>query len=61
MIEVAKKLDGKRCLMVIDDVWRLQDLKPFLHGAAAATSRAGFSAWRSAPRPTSAAGSTSAR
>jgi len=37
MIEVAKKLDGKRCLMVIDDVWRLQDLKPFLHGAAAAT------------------------
>ena len=34
MFEVAKKLDGKRCLLVIDDVWSVQDLKPFLHGAS---------------------------
>jgi len=34
MFELGKKLDGKRCLMVIDDVWNLQDLKPFLHGGA---------------------------
>jgi hypothetical protein len=34
MFEVAKKLDGKRCLLVIDDVWNVQDLKPFLHGGA---------------------------
>ena len=38
MFEVAKKLDGKRCLLVIDDVWREQDLRPFLYGAPA-TSR----------------------
>lgn len=34
MFEVGRKLDGKRCLIVIDDVWNLQDLKPFLHGGA---------------------------
>jgi hypothetical protein len=34
MFEVARKLEGKRCLLVIDDVWRLQDLKPFLHSAS---------------------------
>jgi hypothetical protein len=34
MFEVAKKLDGKRCLVVIDDVWSFQHLKPFLHGSA---------------------------
>ncbi len=37
MFEVAKKLDAKRCLLVIDDVWSFQALKPFLHGAAAAS------------------------
>lgn len=37
MFEVAKRLDGKRCLLVIDDVWSLQDLKPFLHGASNAS------------------------
>ena len=34
MFEVAKKLDGKRCLLVIDDVWNAQDVKPFLYGGA---------------------------
>ena len=34
MFEVAKRLEGKRCLVVIDDVWSGSDLKPFLHGAA---------------------------
>jgi hypothetical protein len=34
MFEVAKKLEGKRCLIVIDDVWNLQDLRPFLQGGA---------------------------
>ncbi|MEO8256533.1 MAG: TIR domain-containing protein [Acidobacteriota bacterium] len=38
MFEVASTLDGKRCLLVIDDVWSLQALKPFLYGAPA-TSR----------------------
>ena len=38
MFEVARKLDGKRCLLVIDDVWRVRDLKPFSYGAAS-TSR----------------------
>jgi hypothetical protein len=33
MFEVAKKLDDKRCLLVIDDVWSFQALKPFLYGA----------------------------
>jgi hypothetical protein len=37
MFEVAKKLDGKRCLIVIDDVWSFQDLKPFLHGASSSS------------------------
>ena len=31
-IELSKKLDGKRCLMVIDDVWDLEHAKPFLRG-----------------------------
>jgi hypothetical protein len=33
MFEVAKKLADKRCLLVIDDVWSFQALKPFLFGA----------------------------
>ena len=33
MFEVAKKLEGKRCLIVIDDAWNTRDLKPFLHAA----------------------------
>ena len=33
MFEVAKKLEDKRCLLVIDDVWSYQALKPFLYGA----------------------------
>ncbi len=37
MFEVAKKLDGKRCLIVIDDVWSAQDLRPFLYGAASSS------------------------
>ena len=37
MFEVAKKLEGKRCLIVIDDVWNFADLKPFLHGAASSS------------------------
>ncbi len=37
MFEVAKKLDGKRCLIVIDDVWNFQDLKPFLHAASSSS------------------------
>ena len=37
MFEVAKKLDDKRCLLVIDDVWSFQALKPFLYGAPAAS------------------------
>ena len=34
MFELGKKLDGKRCLIVVDDAWNLQDVKPFLHGGA---------------------------
>lgn len=37
MFEVARKLEGKRCLLVIDDVWSPKDLKPFLHGASSAS------------------------
>ena len=37
MVEVAKKLDGKRCLVVIDDVWSVQHLKPFLHGSSSSS------------------------
>ncbi len=31
-IELSKKLADKRCLLVIDDVWDVEHLKPFLHG-----------------------------
>ena len=31
-IELSKKLAGKRCLLVIDDVWDSQHLRPFLRG-----------------------------
>jgi len=37
MFEVARTLEGKRCLLVIDDVWSFKDLKPFLHGASTAS------------------------
>jgi len=37
MLELGKALDGKRCLIVIDDVWDFQDLKPFLHGGEQST------------------------
>ena len=37
MFAVAKKLDGKRCLFVIDDVWSVHDLTPFLHAAASSS------------------------
>ena len=33
MFEISKKLEGKRCLIVIDDVWNFRDLKPFLYSA----------------------------
>jgi hypothetical protein len=36
-IEVAKKLTGRRCLLVIDDVWDGDHLKPFLRGGAECT------------------------
>jgi hypothetical protein len=32
MVAVSQKLAGKRCLLVIDDVWEERDLKPFLQG-----------------------------
>jgi hypothetical protein len=32
MIAVSQKLEGKRCLMVIDDVWQDDHLAPFLQG-----------------------------
>ena len=31
-MQLAEKLDQKSCLMVIDDVWSANDLKPFLRG-----------------------------
>jgi hypothetical protein len=31
-IEFAKKLEGKRCLIVIDDIWDLEHARPFLRG-----------------------------
>ena len=31
-IQLAERLDQKSCLMVIDDVWSANDLKPFLRG-----------------------------
>lgn len=34
MFAVEKKIEGKRCLLVIDDVWESSHLKPFLHGGA---------------------------
>ena len=34
MLAVARKLEGKRCLIVIDDVWKTQHVKPFLQVAA---------------------------
>jgi hypothetical protein len=37
MFEVSRTLQDKRCLIVIDDVWNLQDLKPFLHGSSPST------------------------
>jgi hypothetical protein len=36
-IELSKKLAGKRCLIVIDDVWDGEHLKPFLRGAGPST------------------------
>jgi hypothetical protein len=37
MFAVGRKLEGKRCLIVVDDVWNMQDLKPFLHGGSSST------------------------
>lgn len=31
-VELAKKLEDKHCLIVIDDVWNTADLRPFLRG-----------------------------
>src|SRR5439155_18717670 len=31
-VGVSQKLTGKRCLLVVDDVWEELDLKPFLQG-----------------------------
>src|SRR6185295_19800280 len=30
-VALADALDDRRCLLVIDDAWRVQDLAPFLH------------------------------
>jgi len=30
----AKALDDRRCLLVLDDVWRLSDVKPFMAGGS---------------------------
>jgi hypothetical protein len=30
-VALADSLDDRRCLLVIDDAWRIQDLLPFLH------------------------------
>jgi len=32
MVGVSQKLTGKRCLLVVDDVWEERSLKPFLQG-----------------------------
>lgn len=32
--ELARLLEGRRCLLVIDDVWNRADLEPFLQGGA---------------------------
>jgi WD40 repeat protein len=31
--QLGRALDGRRALLVVDDVWRSRDLGPFLHGA----------------------------
>ena len=33
MTQLAKQLESRHCLLVIDDVWKRSDLEPFLHGA----------------------------